>query len=293
MEMIKKITTIFLKVIIFAARIALAVCILYIAYSTFSKWDYIFNRFDTRMEWNDSVGFEGHGTSEDPYLIQSTEDFILFADEVNDGGYFTDVYFLQTVDVDLEEIDNFHPIGALEDGYSFRGVYDGGGHRIYNLKIDAEDFESKCASLFGMLEGTVMNLGIESGRIEGEYAAGFAICAGDQGAVIINCYNNAYVHGDTRGGGIVDNFYFGKVINCANFGHVSSGGISAQICSFDCEAIIACVNNSDIRRPLINYESVGGQVYDCYVGNDISDLNFAHSNIDDDYIPDGTVLIDW
>ena len=289
----KKIVGYILKSLLFIARILAAVLILYFAFNISNKWNYIFDRFDTQMRWNDDVGFEGRGTAENPYLIQSTDDFILFADSVNNGGLFTSAYFLQTVDVDLEDVENFEPIGSLTSGYSFRGIYNGGGHKIYNLNIDGDELENNNVALFGVLEGTVMNLGIESGNIRGECAAGIAYTAGYEGALIINCYNNARIHGEIRWGGIADSFYYGKIINCANFGRLSCGDICSQICSFDCGEVIACCNLDSSRHPMLNYESISGRVYDCYVGHgDFEEMNARHESVSS-YLPEGVELVNW
>jgi len=293
MEKLKKVISIILKVILFAARIALAVCIIYFAYNLYTRWDYIANRFDTQMRWNDDVGFEGHGTIDDPYLIQSADDFMLFQEEVNSGGYFTSTYFLQTVDIDLENVENFEPIGYVGSGYAFRGVYNGGGHKIYNLTINGEDLDNPNVGLFGVLEGTVMNLGIESGNIRGECVGGIAYTAGSEYALIINCYNNARMHGYVRCGGIADSFYLGKIICCSYTGHLSGGGKCAQICSFDCGEVIACLNLENCRHPMLNYESISGRVYDCYIGaGNLEDMN-SRFDVVETYIPEGLELINW
>lgn len=290
----KKIAVYILKGLLFIAQILVAVLILCYASNLSNKWDYISNRFDSQMRWNDDVGFEGRGTADNPYLIQSTEDFLLFADSVNNGGLFTSAYFLQTVDIDLEEVENFEPIGSFSSGYTFRGIYNGGGHRIYNLNIDGNELDSGLVGLFGYLEGTVMNLGIESGHIVGDTVGAIANTAGENGALIINCYNNAVLRGTDRCGGIADNFYFGKIIGCANFGRVrSNDGKTAQICSFDCGEVIACLNLSSSRFPMLNYQSISGRVYDCYVGEgDFADINARFESIQS-YLPEGVELINW
>lgn len=293
MEKLNKILSIVFKVLIFVARVAVAVCIVIFAYNTYNKWDFIVNRFETTMRWNDDVGFEGHGTVENPYLIQSTEDFILFADEVNSGGYFTNAYFLQTVDVDLSLVDSFEPIGSIDSTYAFRGIYNGGGHKIYNLNINGEDFDTNAVGLFGVLEGTVMNLGIESGNIRGDLVGGIAYTAGSEYALILNCYNKARMYGETRCGGIADSFYLGKIVNCANFGRIRSDGKCAQICSFDCGEVISCMNNNSSTQPLLNYESISGRVYDCYVSTgDFDEMNSRHELVSD-YVPEGLELSNW
>ena len=58
----------------------------------------------------------GSGTQEDPYQISSTDSFLTFAANVNDGSNagYADTYFLLTNDLDLTGID-WEPIGNMND----------------------------------------------------------------------------------------------------------------------------------------------------------------------------------
>lgn len=46
-------------------------------------------------------GLKGSGTKSDPYLVETREDFISFADSVNGGNSHEGEYFLQTADIDF------------------------------------------------------------------------------------------------------------------------------------------------------------------------------------------------
>lgn len=56
--------------------------------------------------------FEGKGTCLSPYKITSVEDLEKFRDLVNGGEGFLHVFFEQTNDLDLAEIENWVPIGC-------------------------------------------------------------------------------------------------------------------------------------------------------------------------------------
>ncbi len=145
----------------------------------------------------------------DPIIIDSEEAFISFRDSVNAGESYEDKYILQAVDLDLSDIESFEPIGIYNSGSYFMGTYDGGGHVIRNLRMVRSD---NCG-LFGMLGGTVRNLGIEGGYIEGGCIGSIASHATGSHALISNCFSTATLKGWGRAGGIADNFN-GTIQSC-------------------------------------------------------------------------------
>lgn len=181
-----------------------------------------------------SIGFEGNGTKENPYKIESVEDLVHFRDLVNGGNQFANQYFYQTKDLDLSGIENWEPIGVYDSNAYFYGTYDGGGNVIKNITIKRAD---NCG-LFGVLGGTIANLGIESGSISGICVGAFASHATIEGeAQIINCYNKATVSGILRAGGIADNFN-GKIYLCWNMGNISSEtGVVGGIVSYNANEV--------------------------------------------------------
>lgn len=173
--------------------------------------------------------FEGKGTAESPYIIRNSNELKMLRDLVNGGEDFEKVYFFQSSDIELEG-EEWIPIGIFGSGNYFAGIYDGGAHCIKNLHVAAGNPPSN-GGLFGILNGTVKNLGIESGEIEGDFTGAIA-SHGTPQALILNCYNKASVQGTGRAGGICDNLSGGAVINCVNDGQVSAP-VSAQIVSYD------------------------------------------------------------
>ncbi|MBR1797160.1 MAG: hypothetical protein IJ757_04005 [Clostridiales bacterium] len=266
---VRKIAKTSFIVLTYIVRIALAGAILWWCFGRYNEW----KDFQVFHQWNDHYEFEGDGSYEDPYLIQSADDLIRFSDAVNNGDYFNGVYFRQTADIDLAECDNFVPIGTFDSGYMFRGIYDGAGHRIYNLNINANKLESRFVGLFGRLGGVVMNLGIESGRISGDYVGSFAATDGSYDAMIINCYNRANLYAIVRCGGIADNFTSGRILGCANYGHLA-GSVTCQIVSYNCSTISGCCNLQGSHDYMVPTDTFNGRLYDCYVGsNDETELN--------------------
>lgn len=156
-----------------------------------------------------SKAFEG--TRLNPFKISSAEDLIYLSFTVNNGFNYKNCYFVQTKDIDLQNVE-FTPIGISGFGKYFEGSYNGKNHKIKNLMITKIGGE---VGLFGRLYGTVKNLTIESGLIEGTYLGAFT-SGGSSDALIKNCINKASVNG-IRAGGICDNFA-GSVVNCKNLG---------------------------------------------------------------------------
>lgn len=87
----------------------------------------------------------GAGTETSPYLINNLEDLKKFRDYVDtlstDGvSQYAGKYIKLTADIDLSSIDNWNPIGTMSgDHGSFKGVFDGDGHKIKNLKVQGSE----------------------------------------------------------------------------------------------------------------------------------------------------------
>ena len=121
--------------------------------------------------------------------------------------------------------DTWKPIGEYNSGFYFKGIYDGNGHVIKNLKYYAE---SDNIGLFGQLGGVVCNLGVIDSEFSGGCVGVIASHSLDENAKIINCYTDSIVNG-TRAGGIADNFS-GSIINCVSYSNCigidSAGAVS-------------------------------------------------------------------
>lgn len=187
------------------------------------------NLDETVLAMNEVYYFYGEGTEQSPYLINSVSDLIYLGELVNSGNEFRNQYFLQTDDLDFKSIEQFDPIGKYHSDHYFYGIYDGSGYCLKNLYIRGTEKEGNVA-LFGQLAGTVKNLGIESGLIQGTCIGSIASHSVGNEAKIINCYNKATLKASGRAGGIADNFSRGQIINCWNEGAMEApetGGISS------------------------------------------------------------------
>ncbi len=111
----------------------------------------------------------------DVLAIYSAQDLKNFAKQVNDGtldASYSEIKLMSDIDLDGE---NWAPIG-VSTARAFRGVFDGNGKTISNLKSTKYSFLSGSADyaygvgLFGnVVSGTVKNLVIENADIGGDY----------------------------------------------------------------------------------------------------------------------------
>ncbi len=158
-----------------------------------------------------SVLLNGDGSEISPYEINDKHDFAYLIYKVNKGESFSGKFFVQTSDINF----GFTPmqsVGSVRSGNAFLGIYRGSGYKMYNYCI--YNGEGENSGLFGVLGGSVMNLGMDEGYIFGNCTGGIAVNALYGYTSVFNCYSKAEMYGG-RGGGIADNFS-GSVTNCVS-----------------------------------------------------------------------------
>lgn len=166
-------------------------------------------------ETGSGTGFAGgSGTKEDPYLIKTPEQLMAFGTMVNEGRSFENQYIRQECDLDMTGY-TLAPIGRSEA--PFEGTYDGAGHVIRNLSIQAQ--RTDAAGLFSVMNGNIYNLGLEGGDISGGNCGAIAACSSNEEGKIVNCYTNISVQAQ-RAGGITDDFA-GNIWNCFSAGRLN------------------------------------------------------------------------
>lgn len=169
---------------------------------------------------------DGAGSEQEPYLIRSISEFMVFADRANAVPYWASgVYIRLETNLDLEGID-FEPIGGTyDDGegnsidLSFDGMFDGNGHTIANASIErmGQDY----VGLFGRIgtEGAVYRLGVVNGRFGGQnYVGGLA---GYNGGTIEACYTSGQAAGSYAGG--VAGYCANRITSCYSESTVNGG----------------------------------------------------------------------
>lgn len=197
----------------------------------------------------------------------------------------------------------FPQIGATSrssgsaSGKSFKGVLDGNGHTISNMKIqgssnakDAVGFISNLdgsgaqlkdltfenlqieassneqAGVVGMLTNgaSVTNVHVTSGSVTANEGAGGIVGRMTYSGTILGCSNGATIHSGTNGGGIVGAAYYTadgtsmKVTNCNNTGTVTgTSNAIGGIVGLSCAEVSGCTNSGAITG---GSSSTGGVV---------------------------------
>ena len=232
------------------------------------------------------VGFDGFGIKTNPYLIKDVEDLKLLAEKVNSGETYTNKYFKQTANIDLENEPNWTPIGGTVIEHPstweisvFKGNYDGDGYKITNLTT-TED--SNHVGLFGKVEdATIQNCNI-TGNVNGYNYVGGIVGGVGVKTKILNCSFQGSVMGESDCvGGIVGEtsaecevsgcFARGKVEGLQKVGGIAGKGVGT---------IKNCYALADVTaRDRIAGGIAGGTynltIENCYYGGDVLAKNYA------------------
>ena len=104
--------------------------------------------------WDGSTVTEfkfGSGTEQEPYLITRASELKYIADQVNSGTTYENTYFQLASNINLNG-NAWTPIGNTNN--SFKGIFDGAGHYISNLRIDITSLPTNTIENYGLF-GTI------------------------------------------------------------------------------------------------------------------------------------------
>ena len=172
--------------------------------------------------------------------LSSARDLIEFSEAVGRGANCEGRIIRLNDDIDMSGIEDFVPIGTSEN--PFKGTFEGNGHKISNLKLNAS--EQYSGFIGSTLDATVRNIVLdESCSVESNYLTGYGSVGGVIGycgtekrqCVVVNVINFAPVtyssesSSDTMnlGGviGLCQGFSMGcTIVNCANYGAITKMG---------------------------------------------------------------------
>jgi hypothetical protein len=172
-------------------------------------------------------------------------------------------------DIDLK-YRQWLPIGGnlpdQNNNISFRGSFDGQGHKIKNLRVTTSRYY---VGFFGSMNGTLRNLGIHNGIVKGYRIGGGLV--GSFTGTMEHCYSNATVLCDIAAGGLAGMMGKVNISNCFHRGSVSAASFSYA------GGIVGYFSGS----------STGSTVDHCYHVGTVSGKNFgtiagiAHSSAAD------------
>lgn len=234
-----------------------------------------------------NIGLYGMGTKDCPYIVScgaNLKSIRKFTNTSRTNKQLTETtYFKQTDDINMEGVSlssdrimGWMPIGNLNT-CPFRGIYDGQGYTISNLRIDRPLFsENACVGIFGFAENAIFkNIVIESAEVTGNVGVGAllgcAVTLGDRRPkVLLNkcTVKNSKIATSTDGfaaGGLVGMVDYATDImfeGCVNEStHVSGdycvGGLLGAGGKCSRTILNQCINKGHIES---NYTGAGGIV---------------------------------
>lgn len=218
------------------------------------------------------------GTENNPYIIETKEDLCNAWSKMKQGAT---TYFVQTADIDMEGVTDWIAFNGYNGSYDRAIHYDGQNHVIKNFApVDrvAGTGENAyyCTTVFGVLAGTVKNLGIVDAKAEADWYEG-GILAGFFGgswvAGVTHSIDNVFVTGTTIGTsksnvngaigtsaaeGTITNFYAQvKVENGADAGGIiGKAGANLNISNSYVSATVAGTNNNLVGNGTITASNV-------------------------------------
>ena len=131
---------------------------------------------------------KGSGTSKDPYIISSVDDWDQLRNMTN-AGMVTEVYFKLGNDISVTTT-----VGTNDS--PFKGVFDGGGYTLtanYNFPRKGDNI--RCAPFSYVKDATIRNLTVDGSiNCDEGFAAGI-LGENDGWTLILNCIVSARVTG--------------------------------------------------------------------------------------------------
>ena len=232
----------------------------------------------------------GAGTETDPYQISNAEDIKQLSYDVEYGqNNYAGMYFLMTNDIDMSGVTDYRPIGNNFDGdvHAFSGVFNGDGHKVFNLKAEWEDLGF--VGLFGIImNARIENLTLASSNIYGDLSVGgiVGVCMMDN--VISNCHTTSDVTVGVRkfyiagicGGTLIGGANGSVIKDCTNGARViGCVGYSAGILGTNGQnntQVLRCGNYGEISDDQLHVAGIvahsknGITISDCYNTGKIS-----------------------
>lgn len=173
----------------------------------------------------------GSGTESDPYLIEDPAELRLLCT----ASVLWNAHFVLAADLNMSSAFNYSPIGVGR-GSSFSGTFDGNGHVIRNVRVDANlDFDKATlwnTGVFGHVTGEVRNLHVEDIRLEGgANSQCLGLLAGTSEGVIRNCSATGSIRvgeGSLLIGELIG-YSTGEVTDCEATATIEAGDGSTKI----------------------------------------------------------------
>ncbi len=217
--------------------------------------------------------FQGIGTPEDPYQIQTVWHLVSIGSDPN----MLDKHFKLTTHIDLdpnqlgsrvfteaviapEDVNmSIYDWGHYQSvpfrgNVPFSGTLDGGGFELRNMRVEGLNY----LGLFGMIgEGAyVSNLSVVNAHVNGLEGVAYGILAGANRGRVIHCHTAGLVRTDgSDAGGLIGHNYHGQVNHCSSD---------------------ADVHGKNAVGGLVGWNQSHSEIVDCYSTGAVSGI-FSHA----------------
>ena len=214
----------------------------------------------------------GAGTFDEPYQIETAEQLANLSRLVNEGiGDYNLAHYKLMNDIDLSAYSSgsgWVAIGWHDSvnkiDYFFKGVFDGDGHSIRNMRINQP--QKGRQGLFGHVnDGDISNLNIVDCNITGGWSVGAMVGTLSGNGTVMDCSSSGIIKGVSSIGGIVGNvFDNGSIYNSHNNGTVIGVNyVGGVVGDFSGGMLAGCYNLGKVEG---TGEHIGG-----YVGYNYND----------------------
>lgn len=209
------------------------------------------------------------GINDNVSCINSREGLVTLANEVNNGDNKSGKIIYLTSDLDLggkfdsdgNALDgniSWTPIGT--DSNPFSGTFDGNGHIISNMYIDADD---SVALFYRVVNSSIKNLGIESSYVQSKSGAASALIFTAVYTKVQTVYAIVTLNGQKMTSGLVSFANGLNIKNSYNVGNITSNdkqfgaGIIGYL-GLESSAVENCYNLGNINGGVQSSGIVGG-----------------------------------
>ncbi len=211
----------------------------------------------------------GTGVPNDPYQIATAADLIALGETPEDY----DKHFILIADIDLNPnlpgrkvfdkaviAPDTDPVSRYFQGIPFLRVFDGNGHVISNLVIDAPTKEY--VGLIAQIgeEGLVKNLGLQNCHIKKAGVAGALV--GENKGITSSCYSSGTVEGSYAVGGLAGYNNKGTIISSHTTGNAEGESVGGLV-GVNVEGNILSSSSSCV---VIGHDQIGDVIGFMYAG---------------------------
>ena len=190
--------------------------------------------------------------SEGYYELSTADHLYWFAEQVNSGNNAINGMLMNDIVVNEGDLSGYDgesentwrewtPIGT--ESFFYTGTFEGTGYSISGLYFN--NAEANFIGLFGVVAGTVKNLGVENSYFKGNMAIG-GICAYLYGGTVEKLYNLSTIVGISYVGGICG-YNYGIMNSSYNIGSIFGVECVGGICGYNQSTIKNSYNTGAVN----------------------------------------------